>query len=306
MGLEKYQLGKTLGQGQWGVVRKATRRSDGVDVAIKKVRCSGGEKEGINFQVLREIKTLRGVHHAHVVSLYDVFPNEGRGEQTLSLVFELLASDLEKVLYVETGLITLAHAKGLAVMLLDALAFLHAHQILHRDVKPANLLLSARGVLKLADFGYARELAERNAQMSYECCTLWYRPPELLYGAQQYGGNVDVWGAGCVLVEIILRRPLFRGNSETDQLARIFSVLGRPTSAMWPGVERLRKYVQFTDEPVRGLKELMGGHAAVAIAGELLALDPNARPLARLALDHGFFSEDPPPELRPVSASGEG
>ena len=170
--MDKYTIGAALGSGQWGVVRKATRKEDNLPVAVKKVRVAGAQKEGINFQVLREIKMLRGVKHAHIVVLHDVFPDSS-GE-SLSLVFELLASDLERVLYGPGPRITPAQAKGYVFQLLDALAFLSAHQICHRDLKPANLLLDRRGVLKLADFGYARYPAALDAAMSYEACTLWY------------------------------------------------------------------------------------------------------------------------------------
>ncbi|KAH8052891.1 protein kinase [Aureococcus anophagefferens] len=242
--MDRYDVGTALGQGQWGVVRKATRRADGVEVAIKKVRCAAGSAEGVNFQ--------------------------------------LLATDLEKVLYDGGGaLVNDGVAKGYGFMLLDALAFLHSHHVLHRDVKPANLLISAAGVLKLADFGYARYVADPGGRMSYECCTLWYRPPELLLGAADYGPGVDAWGAGCILAELALRRPVFRGDSETDQLARIFAVLGSPDDASWPGVASLRKYVKFTDARSEDLGALLNATPATPLVARLLALDPNARPARR-------------------------
>ena len=297
--MDRYDVGKALGQGQWGVVRKATRKADGVEVAIKKVRCAAGSAEGVNFQVLREIKMLRDARHPHVVRLFDVFRNPG-GDATLSLVFELLATDLEKVLYDGGGaLVADGVAKGYGFMLLDALAFLHAHHVLHRDVKPANLLISAAGVLKLADFGYARYVADPGGRMSYECCTLWYRPPELLLGAADYGPGVDAWGAGCILAELALRRPVFRGDSETDQLARIFAVLGSPDDASWPGVASLRKYVKFTDARSEDLGALLNATPATPLVARLLALDPNARASCADALKDAYFAADPPPELAP-------
>jgi cyclin-dependent kinase 7 len=300
--MDRYTIGAALGSGQWGVVRKAVRKADGKQVAVKKVRVAGARKEGVNFQVLREIKMLRGIKHAHVVVLYDVFP-DATGE-SLSLVFELLASDLERVLYGPGPRVTPAQAKGYIFCLLDALAFLSAHQVTHRDIKPANLLLDPRGVLKLADFGYARYPAAEDAQMSYEACTLWYRPPELLFGAAHYDGfALDVWSAGCIFVELFLMRPLFRGNDDLDQLARIFSVLGVPTEASWPDVSHLRKYVTFTAEgDAVTLGATLGKESpALPLATRLLVLDPAQRPRAVEALADGYFARDPPPELRPVA-----
>ena len=299
--MDKYTIGAALGSGQWGVVRKATRKDDNLPVAVKKVRVAGAQKEGINFQVLREIKMLRGVKHAHIVVLHDVFPDSS-GE-SLSLVFELLASDLERVLYGPGPRITPAQAKGYVFQLLDALAFLSAHQICHRDIKPANLLLDRRGVLKLADFGYARYPAAADAAMSYEACTLWYRPPELLFGASHYDGfALDVWSAGCIFVELFLGRPLFRGEDEVDQLARIFSVLGVPTEETWPDVSCLRKYVEFKAESdAVTLGATLGKESpALPLSSRLLVLDPGRRPKAVDALSDDYFSRDPPPELRPV------
>ena len=204
------------------------------------------------------------------------------------------------------GVVGDGEAKGYAFMLLDALAFLHGHYVLHRDVKPANLLISQRGVLKLADFGYARYVAEPNAKLSYECCTLWYRPPELLFGAAAYGTAVDAWGAGCIVAELALRRPLFRGDTETDQLARIFAVLGSPTDKDWPGVQQLRKYVAFTDAKSEDLSRLLNDDRSAPLAAKLLCLDPNKRASAADALKDDYFACDPPPELRPRGATTPG
>ena len=152
--MDKYTIGAALGSGQWGVVRKATRKDDNLPVAVKKVRVAGAQKEGINFQVLRENKdAARGEARTYCRVARCISRCLG---EALSLVFELLASDLERVLYGPGPRITPAQAKGYVFQLLDALAFLSAHQICHRDIKPANLLLDRRSVLKLADFGYAR------------------------------------------------------------------------------------------------------------------------------------------------------
>ena len=222
------------------------------------------------------------------------------GDMTLTLVFELMSSDLEKVLYDSSNIVSDSQAKAYAFMLLDALAFLHSHFVLHRDVKPANLLISEKGVLKLADFGYARYVAEPNVQLSYECCTLWYRPPELLFGANQYSTGIDTWGAGCILAELHLRRPIFRGESDTDQLARIFAVLGSPNSKTWPGIERLRKFVVYTDSRSETLHKLLNDNPITSLITNLLNINPNRRISAADAVNHSFFHGTPKPELRPL------
>ena len=167
--------------------------------------------------------------------------------------------------------------------------FLHVHFVLHRDVKPANLLISEAGVLRLTDFGYARAFAEPNAHMSYECCTLWYRPPELLLGAAHYSSGVDAWGAGCVLAELCIKRPLFRGETDIDQLAKIFSILGSPKNDTWPGVESLRKFVVFTNTQSEDLDMLLNDSQITPLATSLLALDPNHRASAADSLEGAAF-----------------
>lgn len=297
---ELYELDQKLGQGQWGTVFRGVRKDDSLKVAIKRVR-PADPVEGVNFQVLREIKMLKGVVHPNVIHLLDIVAED----EGLCMIFELMATDLEKVLYESRGTISDGEAKGYAAMLLEGLAFLHAHYVLHRDIKPANLLISGDGVLKLADFGYARYVADENRPMSDQCCTLWYRPPELLFGATEYDGRIDAWSAGCVLAEVWLRRPLFKGDSELDQLAKIFQITGVPDDAMWPGVASLRKYVRFSQpktEPISlrthlQLHNRLQADCVDLILG-LLALDPKRRDQATKALDRPFFSNAPRPICR--------
>ncbi|KAJ8601718.1 hypothetical protein CTAYLR_003194 [Chrysophaeum taylorii] len=295
--MQAYDVGGELGKGQWGTVFRGKRVRDGLRVAIKRVR-AGDPVEGVNFQVLREIKMLKGVKHENIVELVDVVPQE----EGLNMIFELMATDLEKVLYGTTP--TEAEIKGYAAMLLEGLAFMHAHFALHRDIKPANLLISFEGILKLGDFGYARYLADENCHMSDQCCTLWYRPPELLFGASEYGFGIDTWSAGCVLAEVGLKHPLFRGETDLDQLAKIFQITGPPDETAWPGVSSLRKYIRFSknDNPLTVRTLLNNARLApdfVDLIVGLLSLDPKSRDSAVDALDRPFFTALPRPVARP-------
>lgn len=119
-----------------------------------------------------------------------------------------------------------------------------SHNVLHRDLKPQNLLINKNGELKLADFGLARAFGIPVKCYSAEVVTLWYRPPDVLFGAKLYTTSIDMWSAGCILAELAdAGRPLFPGSDVLDQLLKIFRVLGTPTEDTWPGVSHLSDYV---------------------------------------------------------------
>jgi cyclin-dependent kinase 7 len=159
------------------------------------------------------------------VQLYDVFPY---GE-CLHLVLEYCVGDLTHVIRNRNVVLTEAHVKGYFRQILSAIAFCHACRLMHRDIKPDNVLLSPQGEVKLADFGHAARFPGVDDALFPRVVTLWYRAPELLAGARYYGPAIDIWAAGCVLGELLLRQPLFPGReTERDQLAQIFRLLGTP------------------------------------------------------------------------------
>ena len=135
--------------------------------------------------------------------------------------------------------------KAYMLMILLAIEACHANWILHRDMKPNNLLIGADGTLKLADFGLARIFGSPERTFTHQVFARWYRAPELLFGSKSYGGGVDMWAIGCVLGELMTRVPLFEGNSDIDQLGKIFAALGTPTDAQWPGMRLLPDFVDF-------------------------------------------------------------
>ncbi|WAQ99014.1 CDK7-like protein, partial [Mya arenaria] len=172
-------------------------------VAVKKIKLGTRQEaaDGINRTALREIKLLQELHHPHIIGLLDVFGQKSN----VSLVFDFMETDLEVIIKDSSLILTLAHIKSYILQTLKGLEYLHANWILHRDMKPNNLLINKDGVLKLGDFGLAKFFGSPNRVYTHQVVTRWYRCPELLFGARNYGTGVDMWAVGCILAELLLR-----------------------------------------------------------------------------------------------------
>lgn len=167
-------------------------------------------------------------------------------------------------------------------------------------MKPQNLLIDAQGNIKLADFGLARAMSIPVRVYTHEVVTMWYRPPEILLNQKKYSTPVDIWSCGAIFAEMMTNRALFPGDSEIDQLFKIFRVLGKPTPEVWPGVDRLEDYQQdFPNFKRMGIESRLreqnsqtrlDAHA-IDLLEKCLLYDPAARISARKALDHPFFRD---------------
>ena len=289
-GKERYIKGAALGEGTFGVVTKAEDTVTHKIVAIKKIRL-GKYKEGVNFTAIREIKLLQELRHPHVIELVDCFPHK----RNLNLVFECCESDLEAVIKDKFLPLGTPEIKSYMQMTLRAVAYCHESWVLHRDLKPNNLLIAPNGALKLADFGLARVFGSPNRKFTHQVFARWYRAPELLLGSKVYGPGVDVWAVGCVFAELMLRKPFFPGSSDIDQLGRIYQGLGTPTEETWPGHKSLPDYMEFskTSAPDLRLAFPAAPPDALDLLKKLMAFDPNRRVSAAEALRHAYFSAQP-------------
>ncbi|CAM9339420.1 cyclin-dependent kinase 2-like isoform X1 [Lethenteron reissneri] len=286
--MDNFQKVEKIGEGTYGVVYKARNKLTGEAVALKKIRLDT-ETEGVPSTAIREISLLRELNHPNIVRLLTII----HSEKKLYLVFELLDQDLKKFMDNATPSgIPLPLVKSYLYQLLQGIAFCHSHRILHRDLKPQNLLINAEGAIKLADFGLARAFGVPQRTYTHEVVTLWYRAPEILLGCKHYSTSVDVWSIGCIFAEMLTRRALFPGDSEIDQLFRIFRTLGTPDEGVWPGVSQLPDYK--STFPRWANQELTKVVPTLNFEGRgLLALmlqyDPNQRVTANMALSHCFF-----------------
>ena len=311
----KYVKGKKLGAGQYADVFSAHLVSDPTKLfAIKKIKVGAEAKAfGISYDSLREIKFLQELAHPNIIKLHAVFSTKS---QNLNLVLEHLPQgDLLKLVQDTNISYTPADIKAWMLMLMRATYFCHANSVLHRDIKPNNLLIAANGEIKLADFGLARSYADPFQPMTYNTVTIWYRPPELFFQAQFYGGAVDVWSCGCVFAELVARDVLFRAwpENEINMVKLICEKVGTPTEDDWPGVSKLKGYVTPSEIiPVRSKEYWMNSFRAIGDVGvhllmEMLTLDPQKRLSAKGVLKHRYWTQDPrPSRLEDLPRKGGG
>ncbi|KAJ8985551.1 hypothetical protein NQ317_019935 [Molorchus minor] len=295
--LKRYEKIEFLGEGQFATVYKARDTETDNIVAVKKIKLGSRQEaqDGINRTALREIKLLQEINHKNLIGLLDVFGHMSN----VSLVFDFMDTDLEIIIKDNTIILTTANIKSYVLQTLQGLEYLHLNWILHRDLKPNNLLVNSSGVLKIGDFGLAKLYGSPNRVNTHQVVTRWYRAPELLFGAKQYGTCIDMWAVGCILAELLLRVPLFPGESDLDQLTKIFSVFGNPTEENWPGVKALTDYVEFKTFNSIPLKTIFTAAAddLLNLIEGLLVLNPIKRKECAECLQMQFFSNKPAPTI---------
>ncbi|GLH05238.1 Cyclin-dependent kinase 1 [Gryllus bimaculatus] len=279
-----------LGEGTYGVVYKGKHKRTGQIVAMKKIRIEN-EDEGIPATAIREISLLKELQHPNIVSLEDVIMEESR----LYLIFEFLSMDLKK--YMDTlgsgNLLDKNQVKSYLYQITQAILFCHQRRILHRDLKPQNLLIGKNGTIKVADFGLGRAFGIPVRVYTHEVVTLWYRAPEILLGSNRYSCPIDMWSIGCIFAEMVTRKPLFQGDSEIDQLFRIFRTLRTPTEEIWPGVSKLPDYKSsFPNWTQNTLANSVQGmdEKGLDLLQKMLEYNPSERISAKSAVNHPYFS----------------
>ncbi|KAI5694463.1 hypothetical protein M8J77_005598 [Diaphorina citri] len=219
--MNRYITLNQLGDGTYGSVVLGQRVDTGEKVAIKRMkRKYYSWEEAMN---LREVKSLKKLSHANLVKLKEVI----RENDTLYFVFEYMKENLYQLIRDRDKFLPESIIRNMMYQVLQGLAFMHRHGFFHRDMKPENLLCMGTELVKIADFGLAREIRSRPPYTDY-VSTRWYRAPEVLLHSTAYSAPIDLWAVGCIMAELYTFRPLFPGNSEIDQIFKICAVLGTP------------------------------------------------------------------------------
>ncbi|KAL1343456.1 hypothetical protein HN51_029846 [Arachis hypogaea] len=289
---ESYKMIDKVGQGTYSNVYKALDRDTGEIVALKKVRFNTSEPESIKFMA-REILILQRLDHPNVLKLKGLATS--RMQYSIYLVFDFMQTDLTRIISHSEERLTEPQVKCYMQQLLSGLQHCHERGILHRDIKGSNLLIDSNGMLKIADFGLANYYSPNHEHpLTSRVVTLWYRAPELLLGATDYGVGIDLWSAGCLLAEMFTGIPLMPGRTEVEQLHRIFRLCGTPSEEYWKkfkisaSFRPPRSYRPSFLETFRDLPP-----SSLGLLCTLLALEPAFRGTASKALNNPFFFTSP-------------
>ncbi|XP_014243184.1 serine/threonine-protein kinase MAK-like [Cimex lectularius] len=284
--MNRYVQLHQLGDGTYGSVVLAHRVDTGEKVAIKRMkRKYYSWDEAMN---LREVKSLKKLNHANVVKLREVI----RENDTLYFVFEYMKENLYQLMKDREKLFPESVVRNILYQVLQGLAFMHRHGFFHRDMKPENLLCCGPELVKIADFGLAREVRSRPPYTDY-VSTRWYRAPEVLLHSTTYSCPIDIWAVGCIMAELYTFRPLFPGNSEIDQIFKICSVLGTPDKREWYEGHQLAANMNFKFPQFRktDLSTLIPNASTegITLLEAMLHWNPSKRPTAQHSLRQPYF-----------------
>mmetsp|Transcript_42494 Transcript_42494/g.136317 ORF Transcript_42494/g.136317 Transcript_42494/m.136317 type:complete len:374 (+) Transcript_42494:402-1523(+) len=299
----RYTPIKPIGKGAYGVVCSAKDAETGEKVAIKKISNAFDNVTDAR-RTLREIKLLRHLQHENIIAVKDFMQPPSRQFKDVYLVYELMDTDLHQIIRSSQALSD-DHVQYFIYQLLRGLKYVHSAKVLHRDLKPSNLLLNASCDLKICDFGLARTSNEKGFMTEY-VVTRWYRAPELLLSCDEYTAAIDVWSVGCILAELLGRKPLFPGKDYIHQLKLIIQVLGSPDEEdlMFIQSHKARSYIRalpFTPKvPFKKLHP-RANPLAIDLLEKMLVFNPEKRITVEEALEHPYLASLHDPAVEPVS-----
>ncbi|XP_057979198.1 protein IMPAIRED IN BABA-INDUCED STERILITY 1-like isoform X2 [Malania oleifera] len=291
---DSFEKLEKIGQGTYSSVYRARDVETGRMVALKKVRFDNFQPESVRF-MSREIKILRRLDHPNIMKLEGIITS--RLSCSIYLVFDYMEHDLSGLLSCPDIKFSDAQVKCYMKQLLSGIEHCHSLGIMHRDIKVSNILVNNEGILKVADFGLANVFSSRHRQpLTSRVVTLWYRPPELILGATNYGTSVDLWSVGCVFAELLFGKPILKGRTEVEQLHKIFKLCGSPSEDYWrksklPHATMFKPQRPYESSLRERCKEFPT--AAVNLIETFLSIEPYKRGTASSALQSEYFRTEP-------------
>jgi len=297
--MRKYEVAQKLGKGAYGIVWKATDKKSKETVALKKI-FDAFQNATDAQRTFREISFLQQMDgHENIVQLYNVLKADN--DRDIYLIFEYMETDLHAV--IRANILEEIHKHYIMYQGFKALMYMHSADLVHRDMKPSNLLLNSECLMKVADFGLARSLLQGtdidpiNPVLTDYVATRWYRAPEILLGSTRYGKAVDMWSLGCIFGEMLSGKPVFPGTSTLNQLEKICECIGRPTEEQIqamrsPFAATMLDSLQYPSE-AKGWSTLFPSASPTALdmLVKLMQFDPNHRMTAMDGLRHPFCAQ---------------
>lgn len=293
-----YEKLESIGQGALSSVFKAKHKKTAKIKAIKYLKRTN--TSSLRKEVFREINILRNLDHDNIVKLEELVLS--RELNNLCLVLEYCPYSLTQLISDSLDKIPLNQIKCISQQMFRGLDFLHKNYIIHRDLKPDNLLISGDGKLKIIDFDMSRTFTELGIPMTPGVITRWYRPPEILLEAPKYGSKVDVWSAGCILMELFLRKPFLQGESDVHQIGLIIDLIGLPNENSWPGLRQCKfaHNIKFNQNKIYNrlderLSDLCFDEDLMEIVRNLIVYNPEKRYKSEDCYYHNWFEVAPFP-----------
>lgn len=287
-----------IGDGSSASVIRAKDKVSNEIVAMKYLKrtdVASGMRKGI----FREITILNNLDHVNIIKFHEVVV--GSDIFSLCLILEYCPSSLAHFID-KYPCSTIPHSqiKCITKHMLRGLDYLHKNYVIHRDIKPQNLMISTSGVLKIIDFDLSRRYTDSNKKMSPDVITRWYQPPEILLESPVYGTPVDLWSAGCILAELFKKKPILDGRSDIQQINLIIDLIGSPRVEDWPELKECKIFVSYNlkNQPFNKLPERFNELSSdeLDLLSGLFVHNPNKRMSARDCLRHDWFQKAPFPD----------
>ena len=289
---QRYLTRKKIGEGTFGVVYFAEDKELNQFVALKRVKVRS-RQDGIDYNTIQEIRQLQELSHPNIVKFIGAYHHK----TDLFLVTEYLGCGLDQLIHQESGkFLSDADIKSIMKQMLTGLSYLHENWVLHRDIKPQNIMFSMDGTLKLIDFGLSCDYPSDFGNLISQVVTIWYKSPELLYDSNYYGPSIDIWSVACVMAEMYLKKPSLPGRNDFEELQIITNYFG---PLRWPGCDKLNQFKKiepnFPQIPI--FSDLFPSITpdAIDLLYKMFTIDPSKRITAQEALKHPYFHSYPEP-----------